>query len=113
VACLTRSCDAVGLAVWLRQPAAHVCATIAGHRLDLSTRDAQPYLAPTRHHNATMLVGYLTPLRAITRLQLTTTAPTMWVSDRSPDPLVRLRIDYSSGRALLTQLRIPIQPGWG
>jgi hypothetical protein len=79
----------------------------------LSTRDAQPYLAPTRHHNATMLVGYLTPLRAITRLQLTTTAPTMWVSDRSPDPLVRLRIDYSSGRALLTQLRIPIQPGWG
>jgi hypothetical protein len=113
VACLTRACDAVGLAVWLRQSAMHVSATIAGHRLDLSTRAAHPYLPPTRHRNGTMLVGYLTPLRAITPLQLTTTAPTMWASESSPDPLVRLRIDYRSGRVLLTQLRIPIQPGWG
>jgi hypothetical protein len=113
VACLTRACDAVGLAVWLRQPAAHVSATIAGQPLNLTTRDAQPYLPSPRYRTGTMLVGYLTPLRAITRLRLTTTAPTMWASDSIPDPLVRLRIDSGSGRVLLTQLRIPIQPGWG
>jgi hypothetical protein len=113
VACLTRACDAVGLAVWLRQPATHVSATIAGHPLTLTTRGAQLYLPPSRYRNGTMLVGYLTPLRAITPLRLTTIAPTMWASGSGPDPLVRLRIDYSSGRVLLTQLRIPIQPGWG
>ena len=113
VACLIRACDAVGLAVWLRQPATHVSATIAGHPVDLTTRGAQSYLPRSRYRNGTMMVGYLTPLRAITRLHLTTTAPTMWASDNSPDPLVRLRIDSSSGRVLLTQLRIPIQPGWG
>lgn len=60
-----------------------------------------------------MFVGYIAPLRLVTRMHLVLGPATSWPTSNSPDPLVRLRIDYGDGRVLLTRLRIPLQPGWG
>ena len=113
VACLTRACDSVGLAVWLRRPAASVNATVAGHPLKLTTRAALPYQpAPARAHR--MFVGYLTALRLITRMRLVLVQiAARWPGPTDPVALVSLRITYRNGRVVMTRLRVPVQPGWG
>jgi hypothetical protein len=101
----------VGLAVWLRQPAVAVRATIAGRPMALEVTTAYP-----RPGAAAVFVGYLRPYRRVTRAQLTVgLGPTAWATnvDRVPMPVVQLRIRYRSGAALLTRLDVPLEPGWG
>jgi len=109
VACHAGACDSVGLAVWLRRPAVSVSATIAGHPFGLTTWQARPFTPSTPRK---MFVGYLTPLRLITHIRLMG-PPSNWPTTNSPSPLVSLHIIYSGGRVVTTQLRIPVQPGWG
>jgi hypothetical protein len=109
VACHSSACDSIGLAVWLRRPAVSVSATIAGHPFGLTTWQAQPF---TPSSPRKMFVGYLTPLRLITRMRLVG-PPSAWPTANSPSPLVSLRITYRGGRVVTTRLRIPVQPGWG
>jgi hypothetical protein len=109
VACHSGSCDSIGLAVWLRRSAVSVTATIAGHPFGLTNRQARPF-APQAPRK--MFVGYLTPLRLITSMHLVG-PPTDWTGNW-PDPLFSLRITYrSSGRVVMTRLRVPVKPGWG
>lgn len=110
VSCHSASCDSVGLAVWLRRSAVSVSASIARHRFALTRGQAQPFMPSTP---STMFVGYLTPLRLVTRAQLARGAPTHWATGTSPDPLLSLRIAYRDGRVVATQLHVPVQPGWG
>ena len=109
VACHSGACDSVGLAVWLRRPALSVSATIAGHPFGLTTWQARPFMPSTPRK---MFVGYLTPLRIITRMRLVR-PPSAWPTAYSPSPLVSLRITYRGGRVVTTRLRVPVQPGWG
>ena len=111
VACrFAPSCDSVGLAVWLRRPAAAVSATIAGHSLRLTVTTAYP-----RPGARATFVGYLRSYRLITRVPLLVGAgPTTWDTDGDwPSAHVQLRIDYGHGRIVLTRLDVPLQPGWG
>lgn len=109
VACHSGACDSVGLAVWLRRPAVSVSATIAGHPFGLTTWQARPFTPSTPRK---MFVGYLTPLRLITRMRLVG-PPSAWPTANSPSPLVSLTITYGGGRVVTTRLRVPVQPGWG
>ena len=109
VACHSGSCDSIGLAVWLRRPAVSVSATIAGHPFALTTWQAKPFAPQTPRK---MFVGYLTPLRLVTRMRLVG-PPSDWATPNGPDPLVSLRITYRGGRVDMTRLRVPVQPGWG
>jgi len=109
VACHSGACDSVGLAVWLRRPAVSVSATIAGHPFGLTTSQAQPYMPSTPRK---MFVGYLTPLRLITRTRLVG-PPSTWPTAKTPSPVVSLRITYRDGHVLTTRLHVPVQPGWG
>jgi hypothetical protein len=111
VACRARSCDWVGLAVWLRRPAVAVTATIAGRLLNLEVTNAYP-----RPGARATFVGYLRPVRLVTRLQLAVgSGPTTWDTNLGqwPMPAVRLRIRYGNGSILVTRLDIPLEPGWG
>jgi hypothetical protein len=111
VAChFARSCDSVGLAVWLRRPAVAVNATIAGHSLKLTATTAYP-----RPGARATFVGYLRSYRLVTRVPLLVGAgPTTWDTDRGwPSARVQLRIDYGHGRIVLTRLDLPVEPGWG
>ena len=86
-----------------------VSATIAGHPFGLTTWRAQPFMPSTPRK---MFVGYLMPLRLITRMRLVG-PPSTWPTANTPSPLVSLRITYRGGRVVTTRLRVPVQPGWG
>jgi hypothetical protein len=110
------TCDRVGLSVWLRNPAVAVSATIAGRPLTLDTRQARPFLAPGQRAR-TMFVGYLQPAGIVTRLHAAPDAsPLRWWAPsptNAPSPPVELRIDYGTGRTILTKLDVPLEAGWG
>ena len=109
-------CDRVGLSVWLRKSAVAVSATIAGRPFTLSTRQAQPFLAPGERVG-TMFTGYLQPAGIVARLHVTPDAsPIGWRAPsprNAPSPPVELRIDYGNGRRVVTKLDVPLEAGWG
>ena len=108
VACRLRVCDWIGLAVWLRQPAVAVSATIAGRPMRLAMTNAYP-----RPGARATFVGYLRPFRLVTHAHLAVgSGPTTW-SSNWPMPAVQLRIRYRGGSILVTRLAVPLQPGWG
>jgi hypothetical protein len=111
VACHLGMCDWVGLAVWLRQPAVAVSATIAGRPMRLVITNAYP-----RPGARATFVGYLRPYRLITDAHLDVgSGPTSWATSlgHAPTPVVQLRIRYRNGSALTTRLQVPLQSGWG
>jgi len=109
VACYRRSCDWVGLAVWLQRPAVAVTATVAGQPVRLQPSSAYPQ----RGAQATF-VGYLRHYQRVTSTRLETIpgGPTSW-SGRTPLPWVQLRIRSRSGATLVARLHVPIAAGWG
>jgi hypothetical protein len=112
VACPRRSCDWVGLAVWLRTPAVAVSATIAGQPIQLEATNAY-----SRAGAAATFVGFLHRYQRVTSTRLDVgDRPTTWdvASDvRWPQEEVQLRIRSTSGSLVLTRLRVTLQPGWG
>jgi hypothetical protein len=120
------ACDRVGLAVWLKRPAISVTATIAGAKLSLHNPD-QSHAAPASPSRT--LYGYLHPAGIVSRLrerpvngsivgshhgtEHVTVAHQMWFGEHQPSPAVRLTIHYRAGQTVVTQLRVPLSPGWG
>jgi hypothetical protein len=111
IACHLGACDWVGLAVWLRQPAVAVSATIAGRPMRLVITNAYP-----RSGARATFVGYLRPYRLVTKAPLSVgSGPTGWATGlgQGPTPAVQLNIRYRNGSTLTTSLDVPLQPGWG
>jgi hypothetical protein len=111
VACRLGVCDWVGLAVWLRQPAVAVSATIAGRPMRLVITDAYP-----RSGARATFVGYLRPYGLVTKAHLSVgSGPTGWATGlgQEPTPAVQLNIRYRNGSTLTTRLDVPLQSGWG
>jgi hypothetical protein len=108
------ACDRVGLAIWLRRPAAHVQGTIAGQPLVLDWFGDEHRVGrvPARRE----LDGYLQPAHIVTRLGVHPSPADRWyggTTGTQPAPLVRLTITLADGQRLITQLRVPLSPGWG
>jgi hypothetical protein len=108
VACRLRTCDWVGLAIWLRQPATAVLATIAGRAIRLRITNTYP-----RPDARAAFVAFLRPFRLVTDARLAVgSGPTNWIG-KWPTPIVQLRIRYRDGTVLITRLKVALQPGWG
>jgi len=99
------ACDRVGVAVWLKHPAAGVTVTIAGRRLRLRqprSREGwwQGYLQP-----AGLLDG---PLR------VTPDRGRYYWQGRHPrDVRLAVAVTRASGAGARTSLTVPLRPGWG
>ena len=106
-------CDRVGLAVWLRHPAAHVSATIAGQPLTLDWFGDERQVGPVPARSE--LDGYLQPAHLTTLLGVRPDRPGMWFccTASQPSPLVRLWITFADGSRVRTELPVPLSPGWG
>lgn len=105
------ACDRVGLAVWLRQPAIAVSATIAGAPLKLN--DPQ-WSGPMRNGRRTRFAGFLQPAGLTSRLHVVAKSKShVWLGNNAPTPLVRFRIDYGHGRTVATQADVWLSAGWG
>lgn len=113
VACRVPSsiaCDRLGLAVWLRQPAVSVRATIGGRTVTL---DDPAWSGPEHGGQRTAFAGFLQPAGLVRRLGITPSAHAMW-SGRGPRsaPLV-LRVTDAHGASLTIETTVEIAPGWG
>jgi hypothetical protein len=122
------ACDRVGLAVWLKQPAVTVTATIAGAQVALGWFGDERLLSPGFGHR--QFAGYLRPAGIVSRLHIrpvkgsivvtergrthVTTSRQMWFGrTNARAPLIRVTIHYADGRTLITQLRVGLSAGWG
>jgi hypothetical protein len=122
------ACDRVGLAVWLKQPAVTVTATIAGARVALGWFGDERLLSPGFGHR--QFAGYLRPAGIVSRLHIRPVKGSVVVTERGRThvrtsremwfgrtnaraPLIRVTIHYADGRTLITQLRVGLSAGWG
>jgi hypothetical protein len=108
------ACDRVGLAIWLRHPAVHVTASIAGQPLVLDWFGDERRVGPLPPRAE--LDGYLRPAHITTLLGVHPDSPGMWYGNRRapwPAPLVRLWITFADGKRATTKLRVNLSAGWG
>ena len=105
-------CDRVGLAVWLREPAAEVEAAISDRRFEL---DDPEWSGPAEDGERRMFAGFLQPAGLIDGpLQVTPDAgPDRWIGREPVFAPVYLRVVRSDGTATTTTVQIRLSPGWG
>jgi hypothetical protein len=117
MACLgTGACDRVGVAVWLRQPAESVSATVAGHPVALEWRAASQFNAGAARSRR-LFVGYFRwPHLAGVRIFFAAGPPSRWWAANPVDwpvPLVAIRVERRNSAVALTSARVSLQGGWG
>ena len=115
ITCAAPNCDRIGLSVWLRRPARAVRAEVAGHRVVLSTRLAQPF-QPAAARSRTMFVGYLQAPSLFANLSFTPPPVSLWAPSTAalwPAPRVALRVEDPGGGITTTALTVQLQMGWG
>lgn len=108
------SCDRVGLAVWLRNPAVRVTATIAGQPLVLEWFGDRRRVGPLPPRSE--LDGYLMPAHITTRLGVRPNSLGLWFGDATapwPSPLVKFWLTYRNGQHITTELHVALSTGWG
>ena len=104
-------CDEVGLAVWLRHPAAGVEAEIDGQRFALDDREWSG--EATRNGTRRMFAGFLQPAGLSGDGSLRIEGKVPWYGDPPVKAHVRLWIREEGGRTLTTAVELPLHPGWG
>ena len=115
VSCRTANsfaCDRVGLAVWLRDPAASVDAAIAGRELHLDDPD---WSEPVEDGERRMFAGFLQPAGLVDGpLQLTPDdGPDRWIGRQPVSANVDLWIVGRDGGTTTTSAEVDLSPGWG
>jgi hypothetical protein len=107
------ACDRVGLAIFLRSPAADVRATIAGRGFDLTDdprqvgphQPGQPYMFTGVLHHAGLRHGPLAVRVEHGRNR--------WTGKHPVEATLRLLITLADRSQVTTTIRVPLQPGWG
>jgi hypothetical protein len=105
-------CDRVGLAIWLRQPAYRVTATIAGRPLKL---DDPIWSGPASHGRRTLFAGFLQPAGMLNgTLKVDPDRGSYWWAGGHPTSArVQIVADYGQGRKLTTTVTLELRAGWG
>jgi hypothetical protein len=105
-------CDRVGLAVWLRRPAASVDASIAGRDLHL---DDKEWSEAEEDGERRMFAGFLQPAGLIDGpLRLTADyGPGRWIGRDPVSAPVEIRIVRADGSVEATRIDVSLSPGWG
>lgn len=106
------ACDRVGLAVWLRDPAARVEAAIAGRELEL---DDPEWSGPVEGGERRMFAGFLQPAGLIDGpIQVTPDdGPDRWVGHEPVSATVDLWIIRDDATTTTTTVEVGLSPGWG
>jgi hypothetical protein len=106
------ACDRVGLAVWLRTPAARVDAAIGGRRLQL---DDPEWSGRSRDGQRRTFAGFLQPAGLIDGpLHVTADdGPGRWIGRQPVSATVDLRIVRANGARSTTAVKVGLSPGWG
>lgn len=104
------SCDRVGLAVWLREPAVRVNAAIAGRELQLADPE---WSGRAEDGERRMFAGFLQPAGLIDGpLQVTPDAgPDRWIGREPVTAAVELWATGDDGAATTTTLDVGLSPG--
>jgi hypothetical protein len=105
------ACDRVGLAVWLREPATSVEATIAGREFAL---DDPEWSGPTDEGERRLFAGFLQPAGLIDGpLKITPDdGPDRWIGRNPVSTTVDLRI-VDGDTTTTTAVEVQLWPGWG
>jgi hypothetical protein len=105
------ACDRVGLAVWLREPAARVDAAIAGQELEL---DDPEWSGDPEDGERRMFAGFLQPAGMIDGpLEVTPDdGPDRWYGRVPVSASVQLWI-VDGGATTTTTVEVELSPGWG
>lgn len=107
------SCDRVGLAVWLRQPATSVEAEIAGRRLELNDPG---WSAPLKNGERRAFAGFLKPAGLLEPGPLHVAADqgrNRWIGRKPVSATVNLSILQKDGLRTTTTVRVGLSAGWG
>jgi hypothetical protein len=105
-------CDRIGLAVWLRRPAASVTATVAGAPIEL---DDPTWSGPALHGRRTMFAGFLQPAGMLKGpLKVRADRGRYWWAGAHPT-YVRVRIiaSYGQERRVSVTTTVLLRAGWG
>jgi hypothetical protein len=106
------ACDRVGLAVWLREPAARVEAAIEGREVSL---DDPEWSGPAHDGERRMFAGFLQPAGLIDGpLEVTPDAgPMRWIGREPVSAVVELRIVDADANTTTTKVEVGLSSGWG
>jgi hypothetical protein len=119
------ACDRVGLAVWLRRPAARLTATIDGRTVAMgrpcgSARHYEPCSQYCRvvardQPCGTYFEGFLRPAGLLNGpLKVRPDRGRYyWVGRHETVGLVRIIATFPNGKTAMVKLRIPVRAGWG
>jgi hypothetical protein len=108
----TIRCDRIGLAVWLRRPAASVTATVAGVRIDL---DDPTWSGPALQGRRTMFAGFLQPAGMLNGpLKVRADRGRYWWAGAHPrSARVRIVVSYGDGQRSSVTRTVQLRAGWG
>jgi hypothetical protein len=106
------TCDRVGLAVWLREPALAVRASVAGRAFALDDRS---WSGASRGGRRRAFAGFLRPAGLLDGpLRLTADdGRGRWIGRRPVTADVRLTIQLPHGEVVSTRIDVPLRAGWG
>lgn len=107
------ACDRVGLAVWTRERARAVRASIAGRSFVLT--DDRAFVGPHRPGEPWMFVGFLhhAGLRHGPLAVRVENGRNRWTGKHPAHTRLRLVITFSDRSQVTTSLKVPLEPGWG
>jgi hypothetical protein len=102
----------VGLAVWLRRPAASVTAVVAGVHFKL---DDPTWSGPALHNRRTMFAGFLQPAGMLSGpLKVRPDRGRYWWAGAHPTSArVRIVVSYPDGRGASVTTTVLLRAGWG
>ena len=105
------TCKRIGLAVWLKRPAAAVRASSANDTFALNRTDHRG-IQMTSSAERREFIGFFKPTGIVRPAYLRADFD-IHATPGTPVAAVKLTIVNSQGRTVVTRLRVPVEPGWG
>jgi hypothetical protein len=107
------SCDRVGLAIWLKEPAESLTAEIEGRRLELVSPGEFVPGKGTGWEGYLQPAGLLDPGGPLTVTSEPGQPADYWSGTKPVEAKIRLTAGYADGSTASTTIRAPLHPGWG
>lgn len=107
------SCDRVGLAVWLKQPAETLVAQIEGRRVELASPGEFVPGEGTGWEGYLRHAGLLDPGSPLAVAREPGQPADYWSGRKPIEAKVRLTAGYSDGSTATKTIRTSLRPGWG
>lgn len=107
------SCDRVGLAIWLKEPAESLVAEIEGRRLELVSPGEFVPGKGTGWEGYLHPAGLLDPGGPLAVAREPGQPADYWSGRKPVEATIRLTAAYADGTTASKTIRAPLHPGWG